>query len=97
MTVFSRITQGPFDPEIIQSEYSIQDEEIKVNLSQTYSSDHLILHKPDIHALKFFIITTELNKVLLSKIRVVSRFLCKLSSLALLNSVTPPSPVNESS
>ena len=93
MTVFSRITQGPFDPEIIQSEYSIQDEEIKVNLSQTYSSDHLILHKPDIHALNFFIITTELNKVLFSKIR----FLCKLSSLALLNSVTPPSPVNESS
>ncbi|XP_068688079.1 proliferation-associated protein 2G4-like [Montipora foliosa] len=25
----SRITEGPFDPEIIQSEYSIQDEEIK--------------------------------------------------------------------
>ena len=26
----SRITEGPFDPEVIQSEYSIQDEEIKV-------------------------------------------------------------------
>ena len=25
-----RITQGPFDPEVIQSEYSIKDQEIKV-------------------------------------------------------------------
>ena len=36
----SRITEGPFDPEVIQSEYSIQDEEIKVmtlQLSQEWS------------------------------------------------------------
>lgn len=25
-----RITQGPFDPEVIQSDYSIKDQEIKV-------------------------------------------------------------------
>lgn len=38
----SRITEGPFDPEVIQSEYSIQDEEIKVmtlQLSQEWSID----------------------------------------------------------
>lgn len=29
-----RITEGPFDPEVIQSEYSIQDEEIKVTTLQ---------------------------------------------------------------
>lgn len=28
-----RITQGPFDPEVIQSEYSIKDQEIKVRQS----------------------------------------------------------------
>lgn len=33
----SRITQGPFDPEIIQSEHSIQDEEIKGILATSAS------------------------------------------------------------
>ncbi|KAJ7340082.1 Proliferation-associated protein 2G4 [Desmophyllum pertusum] len=32
-----RITQGPFDPEIIQSEYSIQDEDIKAILATSAS------------------------------------------------------------
>ena len=46
MVVFSflcRITEGPFDPEIIQSEYSIQDEEIKVSIvTVTVTSPDLV-------------------------------------------------------
>lgn len=33
----SRITQGPFDPEIVQSEYSLQDDEIKAILATSAS------------------------------------------------------------
>ena len=43
----SRITEGPFDPEVIQSEYSIQDEEIKVmalQVSQEWSIILFLLH-----------------------------------------------------
>lgn len=54
--------------------------------------------------LVLFIVSTDLNKVyihengdnnLLAEIKVVLHFLCKLSSLVLLNSVTPSPPVNE--
>lgn len=38
-----RITEGPFDPEVIQSEYSIQDEEIKALLAT--STDEKVLQE----------------------------------------------------
>lgn len=38
-----RITEGPFDPEVIQSEYSIQDEEIKALLAT--STDEKVLRE----------------------------------------------------
>jgi len=61
-----------------------------------------ILHKPEFMHLVLFIVSTKLNKVyihenednLLSEMKVVLHFLGKLSSLVLLNRVTPPPPVN---